>query len=356
MRVNIVVHPTLAGAYYLEYRPNGSKGKKERVKAIGYEKACALRDQIEDRYNSPTRRIDTHPRIKDVYDAYLAWVKDNQADATYKNKEIVFRAAIIPHFGDYRVKDLSQTVYDEFHKKYTGKRKAIILYQAYLGALIKWMNKRGMGPKLDFTPEKPVWNSPVRTIPHPSDMDRVFAAITDPIKRLIFQLMLLSGMRWNETINIRWEQVDIKAGSIRLVESEQEQNDIVPIPESLLDWFKTNRQLGSWVFPNPKTGEPYGSLKKILQKACTDTGVRMFPHLFRHASATYLYAATGDIKAVQAHLRQKDIRSTLIYIKYSIDQVKTGQKALVLHMEGMKKKAKGKNVGHMANSKKAVNP
>jgi len=120
------------------------------------------------------------------------------------------------------------------------------------------------------------------------------------------------------------------------------------------------RKLGGWVFLNPRTvseeapeGLPYGSLKKCLRNACNKAGVHIHPHLFRHASATYLYAATGDIKAVQAHLRQKDIRSTLIYVKYTIDQVKTGQKALILHMERMKEELKGnKSAGQMANSKK----
>jgi len=363
MKVNITKHPTRPGWYYVDYRPEGANGKRCRDPVEGYEKAVSYKRQLEAASSEPDTRLQTQPRIKDVVDEYLAWVKRNQAPATYDNKVIVFRAAIIPHFGEYRVKNLSQRVYDDFHVRMGEKRKAIILYQAYLGAMIKWMHERGMAPKLDFTPGVLKYHRPVHTIPHPEDMDKVIDAVQGEDKQILFKLMLLSGMRWNEASNIRWEQIDLKAGSIRLVESLQESNDVVPIPDPLFSWFKANKKLGGWVFLNPQTvtekrpeGLPYGSLKKCLKNACDNVGVHIHPHLFRHASATYLYAATGDIKAVQAHLRQKDIRSTLIYIKYTIDQVKTGQKALILHMNKMKQELKNKTTAvHVDNNEKPAN-
>lgn len=345
MKVNIIPHPTRAGWYYLDYRPEGSKGKRQRDKVEGYENACAMRDEIERHYAEPLRRVETHPRINQVYDEYMLWVKANQAPATYANKKCVFKSIILPHFGEYRVRNLTQRVYDEFQKKLGEKRKEIILCQAYLGAMIKWMTKRDMCKGLDFTPETPKYNRPVHIIPHPVDLEEAINLIDSEPKRVMFQLMLLSGLRWNETAQIRWEQIDLKAWAIRLIESDQEQNDIVPIPEALRPWFTANKKRVGWVFPNPHTikdscpeGKPYVSLKKALNTAAKKVGVHLHPHLFRHASATYLYAANRDIKAVQGHLRQKDIRSTLIYVKYSVDQVQDGQEALAEHMEMMKKK------------------
>jgi integrase len=357
MKVNITPHPTKAGWFYLEYRPNGAKGKRHRQPVQGYERATKRKEQIEANHGSTPAPTETHPRLKDVYRDYLKWVEREQAPYTYRNKKSCFDNIIIPHFGKYRIMELTQTVFDEFQEKRPDKKRALILYQAYLGALIKWMVKRKMGKSLDFRPSVPKWHKPKKIIPHPSDLDSVIEAIghdkreksperkryksAEP-KRVLFKLMLLTGIRWNEARLIEWPNVDIKQGIIRLAESTQEENDLILIPESLLPWFKENRTFSGYVFRNPRsrTGEPYKSLKNCLKNACETAKVKITPHLLRHASATYLYDATGDIYAVQHHLRHKDVKTSQIYTQYSVDRKKKSQQALVVHMDNLKKAAK----------------
>ena len=45
----------------------------------------------------------------------------------------------------------------------------------------------------------------------------------------------------------------------------------------------------------------------MLDAIAQKVGLKINPHLLRHASATLLYEATGDIYAVQHHLRHSKV-------------------------------------------------
>jgi integrase len=317
MKVDIRPHRTHPGWYQLSYRLPGERNKKY-VTAFSWEQAQADKAAIENKSANITTIL--RPKIKDVVDEYLIWVELNQSAATYKDKLATFKTSLTPHFGEYRPGELSQSTFDTYHQKLKGKRASIVKNQHYLMSLINWMIKRNMADRLSFTPGKITYHASKAVIPSMQDIQAVIDSEKNQVKQMLLVTMLWTGLRWNEARLIRWEDVYPKQGIIRVRESDQEAEVHVAIYPDMLKWFTDNKKKSGWVFPSDKRNkkgevQPWTSFKKSLKSASSDMITDITHHDFRRRSGQNVYEATGhDVFAAQAHLRHKDIRTTMRYL------------------------------------------
>ena len=330
-------HPTAEGVWYVEYRENG---KLQRIHAFSIEEAI----QKDEDYKAKKNRIQSqtqHPRFKDCAETYLKWAEKNLAAETLRNKKARLNNHIIPFFGDYRIKDLSQVILDRFAADHTRMVYRVDL--AHLMALVKWMQKRKLGPLLDFKPESVPAHPQVKTIPAPDDILVFIAAMPQESHRTLLTLILFGGLRWSEAAKLRWENIDLKAGVIRVAEVENERQDVTPIPDMLMEWFKEHRKVAGYVFPGRFPGTHTKRIDGQMRAAAKKTGIKINPHLLRHASATFLYQATNDIYAVQHHLRHSKVQTSQIYTRFSVDQKKRSMGQLIEHVFNKVQPAKPAN-------------
>lgn len=331
MNINITPHPTREGCYYVEYRPDGYKGKRIREPYESYGDAVTRREKLLDQFANPNRRIESHPRLKEIYQEYLVWVDANKAPATRQNKHCRLERHIIPALGHWRVRDLTQRVLDDYGR---GMARASYRDDIYhLLALVSWMVKRRYAKPMDWKPEMPEYRSPVKSVPAPEDILLFLEKIKREDHRILFSLMLYTGLRWNEVTNLTWG--DYQGDSFRLATTKTKIQERISIPDQLQPWFVANKKETGWVFSWNGTA-PYKNLEKALQFAEKETGIHMTPHLFRHASATLLYQITNDLYAVKNHLRQSRITTTEIYTRYSVEQSKTAVNKLSVHLDNLK--------------------
>ena len=329
-------HPTMTGCYYVEHRPHGYKGKIERVVVASIDEAIQMDIDLKEKKGSPAKA--QQPKIKDVVEEYLIWVEREQSERTMHNKKTRLDRYVIPFFGEYRIKDLSQMILDRYAAEHTRMVYRVDL--AHLMALIKWMQNRKLGPMLDFKPEYVKAEPQVKTIPASADLLKVLAAIPNEMHRMVFTAILFCGLRWSEAAKLRWENIDLTAGVMRIAEIDDAKKDVVPIPAIMVEWLKANRKLGGWVFPGRYKDSHVKRLDWALNKACQTVGIKLNPHLLRHASATLLYEATGDIYAVQHHLRHSKVATSQIYTRFSVEQKQKSMDKLIKHMFNSEKPAK----------------
>ncbi len=135
-------------------------------------------------------------------------------------------------------------------------------------------------------------------------------------------LMLYTGMRWNEAASIRWEDVDLRGMTIRIKETDADQ-DYCYLPEPMLEWFTTHKQAAGFVFKGRTVGKHTTAYVRAFEAVSEALGCKFTSHSLRHASATYLYEQTGDIYQVQAHLRHKKLTTTAIYARMSVGRRKS---------------------------------
>jgi integrase/recombinase XerD len=142
--------------------------------------------------------------------------------------------------------------------------------------------------------------------------------------RLIIQLMLSTGLRLAETTALRWQDIDLHAGQLKVQRGRGARERVLWIGESdleaLSDWrARQARDVAGkpeHVFTTLE-GRPVSDryvqamVKRYAQKAGIAKNVH--PHLLRHTFAADIYRETSNIRVAQKALGHADLSTTQIY-------------------------------------------
>ncbi len=158
---------------------------------------------------------------------------------------------------------------------------------------------------------------------------KAFFAACSPFQFAIFKTYLMAGLRKAELENLTWDDVDLKAGIIRVASKPDWQpktweERTIEIPDELVTILTGLPHRGKTVFANSegnKYTHSWDDAKKIAEKA----GVKdAHPHKFRSTFATRTLQH-ADLKTVQMLLGHHDIESTMRYLARS-ESKKTREK------------------------------
>ena len=140
----------------------------------------------------------------------------------------------------------------------------------------------------------------------------------DQWRTAIFKTYLMAGLRKAELENLTWEDVDLKAGTIRVSskpdwEPKTWEERTIEIPDELVTILTALPHRGKTVFAN-SAGNMYthswDDAKAIGEKAKI---ADCHPHKFRSTFATRTLQL-ADLKTVQMLLGHRDIASTMRYL------------------------------------------
>jgi integrase len=99
---------------------------------------------------------------------------------------------------------------------------------------------------------------------------RLFEASEEAL-RPILRMAFDTGMRLREMLHLRWERVDLRAGTVKLAaqDTKTEAPRTVVLTEAVLEQLRNlPRGIGgAYVFPNPATGKPWQDIRKALRRA-----------------------------------------------------------------------------------------
>ena len=149
----------------------------------------------------------------------------------------------------------------------------------------------------------------------------------------ILVVALNTGMRRGEILSLKWKQVDLNKGYLRVEQTKSGRNRIVPINGYLHQELLKVKDLNGkseYVFPNPKTGKPFTEVKKSFKSACKRAGIHDLRfHDLRHTFATRLIESGVDLITVRDLLGHFSVRVTQRYTHSSQNQKKEAVKLLV---------------------------
>ena len=194
----------------------------------------------------------------------------------------------------------------------------------------------------------------------PDEVKAVLAVLEDD-KRLMASLMYGAGLRLNECLRLRVQDVDFSRGEIVVRDGKGGKDRVTMLPRSLgtplrqhlarvrllherdlvAGWGRVQLPDAiehkypraatdwrwQWVFPqqtrwkDPVTGKQgrHHVHETLVQRAMTDAvrradlAKRATCHTLRHSFATHLLEAGYDIRTIQELLGHKDVRTTMIY-------------------------------------------
>jgi integrase/recombinase XerC len=166
-----------------------------------------------------------------------------------------------------------------------------------------------------------------RKLPQVLDVDEVGALLDFPANdpeavrdRALLELLYSSGLRVSELTSVRWRDLDMAEGLIR-VTGKGSKTRIVPVGGKAIAALQALREQDHPGADDPLVrghlGKPLtpGGVRARLKRRAKDQGVwkRVYPHLLRHSCASHVLESSGDLRAVQELLGHADIGTTQIY-------------------------------------------
>jgi type 1 fimbriae regulatory protein FimB/type 1 fimbriae regulatory protein FimE len=132
------------------------------------------------------------------------------------------------------------------------------------------------------------------------------------------------GLRAAELVDLRWDQVDFRTGSLHVRRVKQGTASTHPI---LGDELRALRRLqreqepkSPFVFTSER-GSPFttAGFARMIERAGTEAklGFKVHPHMLRHACGYALANRGHDTRALQAYLGHRNIQHTVRYTELS---------------------------------------
>jgi integrase len=137
------------------------------------------------------------------------------------------------------------------------------------------------------------------------------------------------GLRSSELVDLRWDQVDFRTGSLHVRRVKQGSPSTHPI---LGDELRALRRLqrdqepkSSFVFTSER-GSPFttAGFARMIERAGLEAkfGFKAHPHMLRHACGYALANRGHDTRALQAYLGHRNIQHTVRYTELSSTRFK----------------------------------
>jgi site-specific recombinase XerD len=147
--------------------------------------------------------------------------------------------------------------------------------------------------------------------------------ITSHRNKTMIHLFLASGLRLSELIDLKWKDINLQTGQLKVVSGKGDKDRILWIGDVTINALQTWRerqteQLGKleYAFTNRDCMQLKDrDVREMVTTYAKKAGItkKIGPHTLRHSYATDLLRATKNIRLVQKALGHSDLSTTMIY-------------------------------------------
>ncbi len=363
---------TGTGTYFAEFRPVAG-GSKKRLKLgrVGTLKAGEAREAARRAIANATLGTDLAKSraderagvtVAELMKLYIARTRIHRKASTADGYEGIAKVNIIPHIGTSKAAAVTLSDVQRMHGKvsetrgkYAANRAVAVLKAAYA-----WGGKHGP-PKprgLTYVPksinpasgidrheererDRPLTAAELlaigkamieaETVGLPVDAGDAKHApkgqrvVMSPYATAAIRVIMLTGARLREILNLQWTEVDFERGVLRLPDSKTGKK-VIYLPSAGVDIINGLTRLGAYVFAGESAGtkheKPRADLKRpwtsILKRAGV-SGVRI--HDLRHAFGTAGVGEQMGLPVIGALLGHSNAATTKRYA-HAADEVR----------------------------------
>ena len=141
---------------------------------------------------------------------------------------------------------------------------------------------------------------------------------------VMMRLMLDTGLRLSEAVNLKWRDLDLNTGKLMVRQGKGAKDRTLWIGDADLELLRAWRERQAKdVNGNPEhvfttlEGKPVSPryVQQMVKRYATKAGIQknIHPHTLRHTFATDLYRETSKIRLVQKALGHANLSTTQIY-------------------------------------------
>ena len=191
-------------------------------------------------------------------------------------------------------------------------------YAVFVRKFLRWIGVR------DELPVPPRDSGQLETVLTREELEKLLAAVRDDLDLLILAILMETGVRIGELLNVRLRDIDPRARSIR-VRGKYGKERVVfygPLTEKALHLYVSARRPRPADYLVPLTYQAvYKRLKSLAKRAGVDPS-RVRPHVLRHTFATEALRRGMSLPALQRLLGHSSIRITQRYLHLVTDDVR----------------------------------
>lgn len=270
-----------------------------------------------------------------LYDMYIDYYKNTVKESTFQKTKTIFEINILPIFGDYKVKNITPIMCQNFYKDITTKYVSGGSYFNYAKSVLDYgntLNIVNVNPFENVLKSRKKERSKVANFLEIKEVQDLLNSIDDIMWYNYFRLLIFTGLRKSEALALNWSDIDLNFGYIKVSKTLAIGEDyklMISTPKSLssvrtitldkktIDELKKYKDIsGSDAIVFPSTKNTYinpsrasSVLDKYVSKANINKNIRV--HDLRHTHASLLYASGMDIKSIQERLGHANIDITL---------------------------------------------
>lgn len=134
--------------------------------------------------------------------------------------------------------------------------------------------------------------------------------------KLIIYLMIYTGMRRQDIVNLKVEDFDLVKGQVKVFQQKTQRYRVCFYPEKVKDYLSD--------YLKDKQGKLFdisgNGLYQIFRRLKPNfKQYNIYPHLMRHIFSTELYQRSGDINLLKEQRGDTNIKTTLRYTQNSVE-------------------------------------
>lgn len=331
------------------YKENG-KTKYKSIYRKTYSEAKKAKDLFTVREIVGAERPveEKNTRLSMLLENWLDYTRQDVKESTYARYEFLIRRHIIPEIGNLYVSELSNETFTEFTKKKMERGrlkgegglspKTVTCMLSILKLALQFGGERGCSTASGLILRNPRQSRPqiqILSLEEQQKLEYYLGKRMEPFGLGIL-LSLYAGLRIGEVCSLTWENIDLKAGNLRVRNTIMRITDAggngqqktkvvigrpktdcsvrdIPLPRFLLAVLQSYKSqdccfvvTGTDRYTEPRNY--YRKYKRIL----SDCGLEGYNyHALRHTFATRCIENGFDVKSLSEILGHSDVSTTL---------------------------------------------
>jgi integrase len=319
--------------WYADYRVDG----KRKMKSFGRQKKMAelfLKDVELKQMRGELKLVNDNIRFKDFLLKYLEYSKINKSKSSFMTEISKWRrvSEFLEEKGVVKLRDITPELIEQFKGRML-QTITVVTFNNYLAFIKAMLNKAVEWRYLRENPLKQfkdLKNNNVREVRFLTEQEiEKILAIADPLMQKVITILLYTGLRRAELLNLEWDDIDFQNGLIK-VQSKPEsgfhpksyKSRSIPMNAEVEKVLMDMPQRGKYLFDNGQN-QPlhydewyWHRFKKILKRAGIKNACL---HTLRHTFASYLVMSGVDLRTVQELLGHSSVKITECYSHLSPD-------------------------------------
>jgi site-specific recombinase XerD len=261
--------------------------------------------------------------IEEFWEKYLEYAKLHKTENSWKTDYYVFREFLefLHQKNVNRLTKLNAEILEKYklhllekgNKKVTVNKKLRTI-KAIISKAVEW----------DLLPENPC--KKVKLFKQPEgrlrfltkeEINRLLEVINREDVYLYTIILLNTGLRRAEFVNLRWEDVDFNDGILRVINrdgftTKNYRNRTIPLSKKTLEAFKRLKELN----PKKPCTLSQDQLSRVISHYAKKAGLHdVTCHTLRHTFASHLVMKGIDLVTIKKLMGHLDLNTTLIYAK-----------------------------------------